>query len=148
MKVNANAANYDFDRIVVRAEPANYPKSLWTDFDIYAARPVKSVTVGPEAKTTVLTSSVPEAEVSFMASDVNGAIVRDTEVENLFSVTSSKPALVGATLVCSDDYSSCKVQLSVPDLSKLPAKAQSVKITVKANDGSGKSVSFTIKVSK
>ena len=69
-------------------------------------------------------------------------------MENLFSVTSSKPALVGATLVCSDDYSSCKVQLSVPDLSKLPAKAQSVKITVKANDGSGKSASFTIKVSK
>ncbi len=70
-----------------------------------------------------------------------------SQPENFVTVTSSNPKLLSAWVdyVSSNgNYCSIMIQAAAPE--KLTAKEQSAKVTVKFNDGSNKSFTFTVKL--
>ena len=151
-KAAASVGSGGVARVEINVETANYWSSAYGYYTVYVNEPITKIEAIPTSDVDVK-GNVKMEGITTIYPDIllnEGHISHDPKVENLFTVTSSNPKLLGAQLDMgfsmpgSGQY---EFNFFVPDASLLKPTPQTVTITVKANDGSNKSFAFKVKVS-
>jgi hypothetical protein len=145
--VKKGAADLNLRYIRVTASPAGYLPYDGTEiggsFWIYVTDPIRKIEIG-SYPVFALDPDTPTFSGLVKLNDETLQI--DTNWKQLISVTSSKPKLVRAWLQ-QDSYGRYFVYLEAR-AADFPEKKATVTITVKANDGYGKSASFKVTLQK
>ena len=156
------AVAWNLSYITVKVTPAayyntDYASDLVDTFTVYVINPVKSMTLENPYKNQPKTVDLTNADMLSSNPTCAGyewlylneggltAYNNGDNIQQLLTVKSSNPKLVSARLEKMTP-GVFRVAVASPDPLNMPEKKTTVKITVTANDGSGKSVSFNVTV--
>ena len=151
--VEKTAAASDVRRIQVRVEPANYAVGypcLFEDFFVYVTDPISSISITyyGSSFTGLELTDLYEFDAGCEVTLNGGTLYCPSGSNALITLTSSNPGLLNVFPAQEGGTGGSKYALfleAYPE--KLPAfKPKTVKITVTANDGSGKTASFNVTV--